>query len=208
MTSSYLFDSKFWRRLFPSLHRNYVFRVKLDALTELTTSVPDAYTVIFPADPFAFADNMGDVHLSRVALRERIDLGDLLGVITCEDKVVHRSLMQQRGWAQLEGDRRGFPLQATQAFIHSCETAGDHRSRALYAHMLGCILHWAQRAGYQEALISCAQSNIASIRGILKAGFRFHASTTVLSAGWERLAWVRWSYDPVVFEGHTAQSAV
>jgi hypothetical protein len=206
--SSSFFDLRFWRRLFPSLHRNYVFHASLDALADTAASIPGNYDVIFPADPLTFADKMSGVHLSQAMLRERVELGDLLGVIICEDRVVHRSLLQKRGRAQLEGDRRGFPLQASQAFIHSCETAPDHRGRALYARMLGYILHWTRDAGYHEALISCAQSNLASIRGILKAGFHFHASATVLSAFWERVTWVWWSYEPVLFERNSAQPAV
>jgi hypothetical protein len=196
----------FWRRLLPAAHANLVFVLKLGGEMKPIVPIPADYRVVFPADPAVFGSGMSDVHLSPVLLAARVECGDLLGVITHRDQVVHRALVQTRGPAQLEGYRRGFSLQTSQAFIHSCETAGDHRGHSLYPHMLGCILSWLKDAHYKEAWISCVRSNAASIRGIEKAGFDFYASATVIAAGWERIAWIRWDFDRKVFERHGACS--
>lgn len=174
------------------MHENVVFRANLERALSALVAIDPAYDVLLPADSAAFAGRLAELNLDQDELERGLASGDWLGVIVEGGVPVHRSLVQTRGRAHLIGDRHGFLLPNGSAFIHSCETLSAHRGRGLYPHMLGRILLWLRKNGFQEAWISCARSNHGSVRGIGKAGFELCGDANVLTACWERIERVHW----------------
>lgn len=60
-------------------------------------------------------------------------------------------------------------LYSGQMFIHYCETAPTARGQHIYTHVLSRIA--AEFSGDYQILISTSAHNIASIKGITKAGY-------------------------------------
>jgi RimJ/RimL family protein N-acetyltransferase len=114
-------------------------------------------------------------------LLKRDDLGDLCGLVWLGDRAVHRSLVQVGGTAAIEGDRRGLHLDAGECYVHYCETVREHFGRGLYPHMLRMILsRLFANVETLRVFISCRDQNVASIRGIQKAGFEHIATIYTL----------------------------
>jgi hypothetical protein len=65
--------------------------------------------------------------------------------------------------------------------IANCFTKPAWRGRHLYPRLLRRVCVELARAGHKRAVISCAPDNVASIRGIERAGFRRVARITCLS---------------------------
>lgn len=112
----------------------------------------------------------------------RAESGDRLGVVIAGNKVVHRSLVQTAGIAAMEGDPKAISLRNGQIYIHWCETVTSCSGMGLYSNMMRAILmHSFDEFDVSEALIACRQSNVGSIKGIMRAGFVYIRSSTAVS---------------------------
>jgi len=56
--------------------------------------------------------------------------------------------------------------------IGNCYTIPEARGRRLYPSLLICVCRELATRGHRQAAINCAADNVASIRGIERAGFR------------------------------------
>ncbi|MGH8680027.1 MAG: GNAT family N-acetyltransferase, partial [Burkholderiales bacterium] len=56
--------------------------------------------------------------------------------------------------------------------IGNCYTVPDARGRGLYARMLVTVSDDLAVDGHRRAIISCQPDNVASMRGIERAGFK------------------------------------
>ncbi len=115
-------------------------------------------------------------------IRERVNQGDKLGIIVFHGQIVHRSLVQTAGMAAMEADPRAVQLNPGEIYIHWCETPPSFSGLGLYSSMLSRILQYSKtESDFRKAYIACRQDNVASIKGILKAGFRYCRSSKAFS---------------------------
>jgi hypothetical protein len=104
----------------------------------------------------------GEVYRAGLTQQDKVFL-----VVDGENQVLHHSFVIYRtSYKTLLGIDESIPL-----FTH-CWTAAQARGRRLYPAILRYASTVLRRNGQYYAIISCAQDNIASIRGIEYAGFQ------------------------------------
>jgi hypothetical protein len=170
----------FWLRALPRLKSTYMFRADLTNQHPNTVCTPAGYDLIFPWCDTAVMPNCDETLCSKETLIAQMSSGDLIGVALYEGRVVHHSLAQTRGTVVTESAPRAFELQDKDVYIHYCKTTPGHQGKGIYTIMLHNILTGLAQKGYLNAYISCARHNTASVRGILKAGFRYEYSEKAL----------------------------
>lgn len=79
-------------------------------------------------------------------------------------------------------------LSAGDCLIHYCFVDPAHRGQGVYAEMLHELTAWALTAGARRVLVDTADDNVASLRGILRAGFARHQHTVDIVLG-RTLVW-------------------
>jgi RimJ/RimL family protein N-acetyltransferase len=179
-------------RLAPYFFRNHLFVHRTEGCLQPPTVDPE-YRIEFPFDVANLTNGeLADVATDWKALNARREQGDLVGVVLWRGRIVHRSLVQTRGTAQMEGDPRAFPLARDEMYVHYCYTALDHRGKGLYPAMLHRIITCSSKSANPcEIFIACRRENTSSVRSIQRAGFRYLKSSVVLGvlAGRIRLRW-------------------
>ena len=83
-----------------------------------------------------------------------------------------------------------FSLGPGDALISDCQVDACYRGRGIYPFMIQALSRQLQTAGANHVLIDTARTNVASIRGIEKAGFDLVAETWFFMVGGRRVA--RW----------------
>jgi hypothetical protein len=176
------------------LRHQYLFEYRMERGAPAVDPLPAGYHLALPA---AIADvgaaQLEGGEVEAAMLRARCAAGDVLGVIWHGGRVAHRSLVQRAGVAPVEGQLHAFPVASDEAYIRNCETARDHYGRGLYPTMLRSMLAMLHRGGdCRRALIACRTDNVASIRGIEKAGFVRVARGVTVGVMGGRLGATRW----------------
>ena len=77
-------------------------------------------------------------------------------------------------------------------YLYDAFTFADYRGRNLYPAVMNRILAHSREAGLRRALIFVMSDNVASIRGVRKAGFREFQRVTYTNF----IGFVRYSYRP------------
>ncbi len=178
----------------PYFFRNYLFVHSTEGCLQSPTVDPE-YRIEFPFDIANLTnDELADIEIDWKALNARKEQGDLVGVVSWRGRIVHRSLVQTRGTAHMEGDPRAFPLARDEMYVHYCYTASDHRGKGLYPAMLHRIITYSsEQANPCEIFIACRRENTSSVRSIQKAGFHYLKSSAVLGVLTGRIR-LRWWY--------------
>jgi hypothetical protein len=114
--------------------------------------------------------------------RARLDRDEKCFVGWSAGRAAHFGWVQNAGVHEIRGTWRRETIQRGDFWIYSCRTADWARGRRLYPAALVSILRMYKRLHYQRALIYVAEENIASIKGIERAGF-------VLAESIRSLAW-------------------
>lgn len=168
-------------KIMPYLFRNHLFIFRTEKKLYLDT-LDKEYQIGFPFDINNLAnDQLSDVMIDCKDLYTRKKQGDLIGVIIWQSRIVHRSLLQIKGTAKMEGDPHAFTLAADENYIHYCYTAYGHRGKGLYPAMLRHIVsETAKKTHHSKIFTACRKKNISSIRAIQKAGFQYFKSSFVL----------------------------
>lgn len=97
-----------------------------------------------------------------------------------DGRVVHRSWLVRGPTVMRLWSRFGaWPIPDGAAYLHYCETAPEARGHGIYPAVLS---HAARDSGAREVYISTEEGNVASRRGIEKAGFAEIARATVYVA--------------------------
>lgn len=159
---------------------------------------PPGYELIFPWTGSGGAAEAAVCGCPWPVLLARLDEGELLGLALHGGEPVHRTLVQTRGRGSTGTGRWALPLREGEVYIHYCETDPAHRGKGLYPAMLRLAAARLAEAGYRTAYIACATDNAASVRGILKAGFRyaFTERAVVMLGGRIRLGVKRCQAEP------------
>ena len=108
--------------------------------------------------------------------------GDQLCIGSLDGKIVHMSWFGAK--EKLEADYElgpGLPwiLENKSAVIYDCWTAPSHRGMGLYPGVLGTLKN-SLLDDFPEVWIYCREENVASRRGIEKAGFHYRGSLSSL----------------------------
>lgn len=98
--------------------------------------------------------------------------------VTCYGFVIYESF-----YKRILGEAHAVPM------ISNCFTFPEHRGQGLYPRILRAVCHSLSAEGQRRVIVTCAIDNLASIRGIEKAGFKHVKTihTLVLFARW--IAW-------------------
>ena len=101
------------------------------------------------------------------AYREALQGEDLLYAATDESGHVstYGFVLFNSFYKRILGESNQVPM------IGNCFTFPQHRGRGLYANLLMSISGHLSSQGYQRVIITCAPDNLASVRGIQRAGF-------------------------------------
>ena len=100
------------------------------------------------------------------------------------------------GWVSFDEEYVGelnlrVKLLAGEAYIWDCFTAPIYRQQGIYSALLAHILRQLQRDGLRRAWIGADLDNVASQRGIARAGFQPVADMVVERVLAMRLVWVQ-----------------
>ena len=179
-----------WKRLVIA-RRNHVFSftagIALPAQPDIRV---ENAVAVYPSGPEVLGhgvDWLGDEWWG--SFSKRLEGAEQLAVVSVAGTVVHVSLVRTAGFGAVEGAPRAIVLGPGRTYIHHCETSPAFRGKGLYPFALHTILARAVEQGdFQEVLIVCRDSNEASIRGILKAGFGYRCSYYAVGLLGERLS--------------------
>ena len=167
-------------RLAPYFFRNHLFINRPKECLQ-PPSVDPEYRIEFPCDvDHLMDDDLADIATDKKAMHARQQQGDLFGIVSWRDRIVHRSLVQTRGMAGMEGDPRAFLLKRDEMYVHYCYTASNHRGKGIYPAMLHHIITYSsERANPCAVFIACRRENASSVRGIQRAGFCYLKSSAI-----------------------------
>ncbi|MBU1727517.1 MAG: hypothetical protein KJ880_07795 [Candidatus Omnitrophica bacterium] len=112
---------------------------------------------------------IGD-YLTQNKFESRIQRGDACFAAFFNDKPVHFSWVSFDK-AVIREVRKSYHLSQEQAYIYHCFTHPEFRGRDIYPIVLARIVKGLQLKGKKHFFISTAANNLASQKGILKAGF-------------------------------------
>lgn len=87
---------------------------------------------------------------------------------------------------------------ADEIYLYDAFTFAEYRGQNLYPAVMQRILEHSREAGLRRALIFVMSDNVASIRGVRKAGFREFQRVTYYNV----IGFIRYSYRPPL--GHAA----
>ena len=99
--------------------------------------------------------------------KEFLDNGDIGYYAYLGGECVHRTWTKSNGVAAIHAFYT-IPLSSNQIFIHWCETASSARGHSIYPKVLHRVCN--EHPSY-EILIAVNENNLASRRGVEKAGF-------------------------------------
>ena len=113
----------------------------------------------------------------------RFQRGDLCYLAYLDGRLAHYSWVQRSGLHPITEAGRSIPVAADEFWIYHCLTADWARGQRTYPTTLQRIVaeHFAN--GYATAWIYTSQENIASQKGILRAGFEFVSTLKALRIG-------------------------
>lgn len=115
--------------------------------------------------------------------RKRMRRGDQCWVVEVNGSLAHYSWVQRVGTHRIADAGRRVRILPGEAWVYHCRTASHARGQGLYPAVLRAIRSWAGRAGVSRLLIYTSAANVASRRGIAKAGFRSCATLVSLRIG-------------------------
>lgn len=93
--------------------------------------------------------------------------GTLMAVIDGQGKVTsYAFVVFESFYKRILGESDDMPI------ISNCVTLPAYRGQGIYPRLLRATCRHLAAQGYRRAIITCAPDNIASVRGIEKAGFR------------------------------------
>jgi RimJ/RimL family protein N-acetyltransferase len=117
-------------------------------------------------------------------LRERFNDEYVRGVKNgdiCAIAVDNRNIIAGYAFVLFDTPTKQFlQLEKAQPLIANCYTTPALRGRGIYPRLLRTVRGELGRLGYKQVFISCSPKNLASIAGILKAGFEPASHVTAM----------------------------
>jgi len=103
---------------------------------------------------------------------QRMERGDQCFVAVHAGKPVHFSWLQTSGSHPISPAARSWLVKPGEAWIYDCRTADVAQRNGIYPFVLTSILRHLNSQSFTYAWIYTSTSNIASQKGIKKAGFK------------------------------------
>jgi RimJ/RimL family protein N-acetyltransferase len=113
----------------------------------------------------------------------RLQRGDLCYLAFLGDRLAHYSWVQRSGSHPITRAGVSVPVGSDEFWIYSCRTAEHARGKGIYPATLERIINDHFEQGYRNARIYASRENVASQKGILRAGFRLVAKFTAFRFG-------------------------
>jgi RimJ/RimL family protein N-acetyltransferase len=111
------------------------------------------------------------VNLEQMTMR--LHRGDCCFICQVNGRVAHYSWVQFSGLHEIRDVSHQFEIRQCHAWIYHCRTAEWARGMQIYPFVLTRILNLCKARDCRQAWIYTTPKNIASQRGIQKAGFAF-----------------------------------
>jgi len=104
--------------------------------------------------------------------QQRLERGDICYVASHDGQPVHFSWLQTEGTHPISPAGRSWPIKPGEAWIYDCRTADWAQRQGIYPFVLTHILRNLKAESFSCAWIYTSTDNIASQKGINKAGFQ------------------------------------
>ena len=124
-----------------------------------------------------------------------VERGTRIAVIATEGKIAHHCVVHTGRTASLSYAPNSLALVEGQVCVKYAETPPAERGRGLWpAALRGVIRHEQSQEGFAGALTWTTSDNVASMRGMVKAGCVYQKSARVISLGGGRVWYSRTFY--------------
>ena len=135
-------------------------------------SSPEQVGQLLEIGPFDISDGL-----------QRLKRGDLCYTVHIDGRLTHYSWVQRFGSHPITEAAVSVPVESGELWIYDCRTADRAKGKRIYPATLERIIndHFAQ--GYRTVWIYTTRENIASQKGILRAGFGQVATLSALRVG-------------------------
>jgi hypothetical protein len=114
---------------------------------------------------------------------QRLHRGDRCYTVCVDGRLAHYSWAQRSGSHPITEAGVSVPVGSGEFWIYNCRTAEWARGRGIYPAILERIVNEHFEAGYCTAWIYTSRENIASQKGILRAGFGLVTTLRALRVG-------------------------
>ena len=105
-------------------------------------------------------------------VEQRLRRGDICYVARTDGKIAHYSWVQHRGFHPIDPAGTGSDVAEGEFWIYNCRTVEWAKGRRIYPCTLSRILRDHMQQRFLKAIIYTTRSNMASQKGILRAGFK------------------------------------
>ena len=144
-------------------------------------SDPSAHWELLPPEKAGMLAEIGGFDANDGSLR--FQRGDVCYVVFIGDRLVHYSWVQRSGSHPIPGAGLSVPVGSGEFWIYHCRTVEHARGKGIYPATLERIVNDHFEEGYCTAWIYTTRENIASQKGILRAGFGLVATLGALRVG-------------------------
>ena len=146
-------------------------------------------------DAAAWAEQTNVDHVTdRYLFQARFDRGELIWTAHNDANKIVSYCWVTREAVEIGEIGRAINPRADEIYLYDAFTFSEHRGQNLYPAVLQRILAHSREAGLRRALIFVMSDNVASIRGVRKAGFREFQRVTYYNV----IGFVRYSYRPAL----------
>ena len=146
-------------------------------------------------DAAAWAAQTNVEHVTdRYLFQDRFDRGELVWTAHNDANKIMSYCWVTRQAVEIGEIGRAIHPRADEIYLYDAFTFADYRGQNLYPAVLRRILEHSREAGLQRALIFVMSDNVASIRGVRKAGFREFQRVTYYNI----IGFVRYAYRPAL----------
>jgi hypothetical protein len=114
---------------------------------------------------------------------QRLHSGERCYTVCIDGRLAHYSWVQRSGSHPITKAGVSVPVGSGEFWIYNCKTAEWAQGRGIYRAVLERIVNEHFEAGYCTAWIYTSRENIASQKGILRAGFGLVATLGALRVG-------------------------
>lgn len=124
-------------------------------------------------DAAAWSEQTNVEHVTdRSLFQSRFDRGELIWTAHGEDDKIVSYCWVTTKPVEIGEINCAIRPRADEIYLYDAFTFAEYRGQNLYPAVMNRILEHSREAGLQRALIFVMSDNVASIRGVLKAGFR------------------------------------
>lgn len=114
---------------------------------------------------------------------QRLKRGDLCYTVRVDGRLAHYSWVQRSGSHPITEAAETVPVESGEFWIYNCRTVDWAKGKRIYPATLERIINDHFAESYQTAWIYTTRENIASQKGILRAGFEQVATLSALRVG-------------------------